>query len=74
MAGASVISRARITEFGPTISTMLMARRVSIKGRTGDEAALCTSNETYALRLAEATNTLVRLLISSMLASGPVDH
>ena len=36
------------------------SRRVSIKGRAGDEAVLCTANETYALRLAEATNTLVR--------------
>ena len=34
--------------------------RVVIKGRAGDEAVLCTANETYALRLAEATNTLVR--------------
>ena len=33
---------------------------MSIKGRAGDEAVLCTANQTYALRLAEATNTLVR--------------
>ena len=35
-------------------------RSVSIKGRPGDEAVLCTGDQTYALRLAEATNTLVR--------------
>ena len=37
-----------------------MRRSVSIKGRPGDEAVLCTGDQTYALRLAEATNTLVR--------------
>lgn len=34
--------------------------RLHIKGGAGDEAALCTSDRTYSVQLAEATNTLVR--------------
>ncbi len=62
MAGASVC-HVLYVERGAMISLLRPMRRVSIKGRAGDEAVLCTTDETYALRLAEATNTLVRLRI-----------
>jgi sister chromatid cohesion protein DCC1 len=34
---------------------------VLIKGDKGDDAVLCTSNKTYALKLVETTNSLLLL-------------
>jgi|EP01043_Picozoa_sp_COSAG02_P009853 hypothetical protein len=67
MAGASachITPQCQYDERGAIIGSLCPTRRVSVKGRAGDEAVLCTTDETYALRLAEATNTLVRLRIA----------
>jgi hypothetical protein len=52
----------RASMVGPPID-----RRVTIKGEAGDEACLCTSTQTFLMRLAESSNThyLVRGAIGS---------
>lgn len=50
---------------------------VVIKGATQEDAVLCTSDKTFALKLVETTNTLLLLppqeVCAALLATGRVD-
>lgn len=45
----------------PIVRNVRVLRRVLIKGGKGDDAVLCTSSKTYALKLVETTNSLLLL-------------